>query len=103
MLTSVPAQHRGMVVTAVVLASLAGVPPGLAQDAGRMRLTGSVPIHVVARGDSLAMLGARFGIDTRTLAADTVLPPPTCSPRADGFASTTATSSPMPSPLPRWS
>jgi len=59
-----------MVVTAVVLASLAGVPPGLAQDAGQSRLTGDVRFHGVGRGDTLSTLGARFGVEPRTLAVD---------------------------------
>jgi L,D-transpeptidase ErfK/SrfK len=42
----------------------------LAQDAGTGLLTGEVISHAVARGESLASLSARFGIDTRTLAAD---------------------------------
>ncbi len=59
-----------MVVTAVVLASLAGVPPGLAQDAGQVRLVGEVRSHLVSRGDTLTALSARLGVDKRTLAAD---------------------------------
>ena len=54
----------------VVLASLAGGPSVLAQDAGIGRLTGEVTSHVVIRGQSLTSLSARFGVDTRTLAAD---------------------------------
>jgi L,D-transpeptidase ErfK/SrfK len=65
-----PAQRLGTVVTLVVLASLAGGPPALAQDAGRFQLTGQVTTHVVAPGDSLTALSARFGVETRTLAAD---------------------------------
>ena len=59
-----------MVVTAVVLASLAGVPPGLAQDAGPSRLTGDVRVHEVVRGDTLSSLSARLGVGVRALAAD---------------------------------
>lgn len=59
-----------MVVTAVVLASLAGVPPGLAQDAGQVRLIGEVRSHLVSRGDTLTALSARLGVERRTLAAD---------------------------------
>jgi L,D-transpeptidase ErfK/SrfK len=57
-----------MVVTLVVLASLAGGPPALAQDAGI--LTGQAVAHQVTRGDTLSSLGARHGVDSRTLAAD---------------------------------
>jgi L,D-transpeptidase ErfK/SrfK len=66
----VPAQRHGLVVTLVVLASLAGGPPVLAQDAGIALLTGGVTTHVVARGDTLTSLSARFGVESRTLAAD---------------------------------
>jgi L,D-transpeptidase ErfK/SrfK len=66
----VPAQCHGLVVTLVVLASLAGGPPVLAQDAGIGLLTGGVTTHVVARGDTLTSLSARFGVESRTLAAD---------------------------------
>jgi L,D-transpeptidase ErfK/SrfK len=59
-----------MVVTLVVLASLADGPPLLAQDAGAERLTGQVVAHEVRRGDTLSSLGARYGVDNRTLAAD---------------------------------
>jgi L,D-transpeptidase ErfK/SrfK len=66
----VPAQCHGLVVTVVVLASLAGGPSVLAQDAGSGLLTGEVTAHVVARRETLASLSARFGIDTPTLAVD---------------------------------
>ena len=57
-------------MTAVVLASLAGVLPGLAQDAGRSLLTGETRSYLVRRGDTLGALGARLGVEPRTLAAD---------------------------------
>jgi L,D-transpeptidase ErfK/SrfK len=59
-----------MVVTLVVLASLADGPPALAQGAGTQPLTGQVMTYQVRRGDTLSSLGARYGVHSRTLASD---------------------------------
>ena len=59
-----------MVVTLVVLASLADGPPVLAQGAGTQPLTGQVMTYQVRRGDTLSSLGARYGLHIRTLASD---------------------------------
>src|SRR5262245_664491 len=59
-----------MVVTLVVLASLAGGPLALAQDASDEPLMGQVATHLVRRGETLSSIGARYGIDSRTLASE---------------------------------
>ena len=61
-----------MVIGCVVLATAAAVPSASPQ-AGNP-LTGSVRTYSVVRGDTLRRIGARFGVDLETLAADNQLP-----------------------------
>src|SRR5688572_14077330 len=58
------------VVLAVLLAgpTLAGQPAPVAPG-----MSGSVRTHTVARGETLTSIGARFGVDARTLAAANAL------------------------------
>ena len=51
---------------------LAGIP--LAGSPSTV-ITGGVQSYVIARGDTLTALGARFGVDVRTLAADNGIDP----------------------------
>ena len=61
-----------MIIGCVVLAAVAAVPSASPQ--GGNRLTGSVRAYTVVRGDTLRRIGARFGVDVETLAADNQLP-----------------------------
>ena len=56
----------------VVLAVLAAASAAASSQEGRapVRLTGGLQTYVVARGDTLRAIGARFGVDVETLAAD---------------------------------